>query len=428
MHRSIAVSLLLLVASAALAEDRTAWFREAKFGMFIHWGPYSLASVEASWPLMTPPSKRFGFISEPDYRALAERFNPVQYDPAAWVKLAKAAGQRYMVFTSKHHDGFCMFDSQFTRYKITNTPYKKDTAAMLTEAAKKEGMPLGFYYSPPDMDHPGYRDTTKLSVTNWRGEPTRPEWSTYLDYMQLQVTELLTRYGEVAIVWWDGLDGKAYDPTRFDRLIRELQPKTLTNNRVGSPGDYITPEQFVPKTVPSKKPLAPGAIPAPEDFQLWETCMTINGTWGYNKNDTKYKSTTHLIRTLIEVAGKGGNFLLNVGPTPEGAIQPEFAERLLAMGEWMKVNGESIYGTTYGPLQNLGFARTTAKGKTIYLHVFDWPKGEIELPGLAAKVVDARLLQGSVKLGFRQSGGKLSIQIPATAPDEHASVIALKTK
>jgi len=428
MRRLIVFTFLILLSVSAFAEDRTAWFREAKFGMFIHWGPYSLASVEASWPIMQPPMKRWGFISEAEYRALPERFNPVQYDPSAWVKLAKAAGQRYMVFTSKHHDGFCMFDSQFTNYKITNTPYKKDTAAMLVEAAKKEGMTLGFYYSPPDLNHPGYRDTTKLSSTNRRGEPTRAEWSTYLDYMQLQVTELLTRYGDVAIIWWDGLGGRAYDGTRFDHLIHQLQPKTLTNNRVGTPGDYITPEQFVPKTIPSKKPLAPGQVPAPEDFQLWETCMTINSTWGYNKNDTNYKSTTHLIRTLVEVASKGGNFLLNVGPTPEGTIQPEFTERLLAMGEWMKVNGEAIYGTTYGPLQNLAFGRTTAKGKTVYVHVFDWPKGELEIADFPGKVVEARLLKGSAKLNFRQSGGKLSVQVPGSAPDAHASVIALKTK
>jgi len=348
-----------------------------------------------------------------------------------------------MVFTSKHHDGFCMFDTAYSDYKITKSPYGKDIAAQLAAACKADGMPLGFYYSPPDMNHPGYRDTSKPSSVNWTGEPARPDWPVYLGYMELQITELLTRYGDVAIVWFDGLgDQGKYNGLRFHKLIRELQPAALINNRIGLPGDYATPEQFIPKAIPTRSAKArlaglepagqasqpAGTIPRPEEFQLWETCMTINDTWGYNKNDTKYKSTTHLIRTLIEVASKGGNFLLNVGPTPEGTIQPEFTERLLAMGEWMKVNGEAIYGTTYGPLQNLTFARTTAKDKTIYVHVFDWPKGEVELPGLAAKVVEARLLKGSVKLTFRQSGGKLSIQVPAEAPDAHASVIALKMK
>jgi alpha-L-fucosidase len=423
------LSATLLAATALAAgtqTDRTAWYRQAKFGMFIHWGPYSLASVEASWPIMRPPKS--GGITEAEYRALPERFNPTEYDPAAWVKLAKAAGQRYMVFTTKHHDGFCMFDSVYTNYKITNTPYKKDIVAELAAAAKKEGMPLGFYYSPPDLNHPGYRNTSKLSSTNWRGEPTRAEWALYLDYMQMQVTELLTRYGDVAIIWWDGLGGKAYDPHRFEKLLPELQPKTLMNNRVGAPGDYITPEQFVPKNIPSKRPLPPGTIPAPEDFQLWETCMTINGTWAYNKNDHRYKSATDLIRTLIEVASKGGNFLLNVGPTPEGTIQPEFQERLLAIGDWLKVNGDAIYGSTYGPIQGLASLRSTAKGKNVYLHVFDWPKGDLEITGLKAKVTDATLLAGSKKLTFRQSGDKLSIQVPAAAPDARASVIALKTK
>jgi hypothetical protein len=161
--------------------------------MFIHWGPYSLASVEASWPIMRPDP---GGISEPDYRALRERFNPVQFDPKEWIRLARDAGQRYMVFTTKHHDGFSMFDSAYTDYKITRTPYQKDIVAMLADAAKQEGMPLGFYYSPPDMNHPAFRDTSKPASANWAGEPARPEWPLYLDYMELQVRELLTRYGD----------------------------------------------------------------------------------------------------------------------------------------------------------------------------------------------------------------------------------------
>ena len=198
-------AVVSLVSAADLQQERLRRFSEAKFGMFIHWGPYSLASVEASWPIMIPG--KWG-ISETDYRALPQKFNPVEFDARSWVRLAKAAGQRYMVFTSKHHDGFCMFDSQFTDYKITQTPYGKDIVAELAEAARAEGMPLGFYYSPPDMNHPAFRDTTKLSSTNWQGEPQRPEWPLYLDYMELQVRELLTRYGEVFVVWFDGLGNK----------------------------------------------------------------------------------------------------------------------------------------------------------------------------------------------------------------------------
>ncbi len=435
--------LLICCAIASLVEaaapDRTAWFREAKFGMFIHWGPYSLASVEASWPIMVPGSKNYPAISEEEYRALPQRFNPVKFDPRAWVRLARAAGQRYMVFTTKHHDGFCMFDSAYTDYKITNTPYKKDILAELAAACKAENMPLGFYYSPPDMNHPGYRDTRRPARENWQGEPTRPEWALYLDYMQLQLTELLTRYGDVAIIWFDGLrDQRKYDPHRFHKLIRELQPACLINNRIGLPGDYETPEQFIPQVIPrtgmriadtsytGELPLDP--LPKPGEFRLWETCMTINRTWAYNKYDTNYKSATQLIRALIEVAGKGGNLLLNVGPTAEGEIQPEFTERLLAIGKWLEVNGEAIYGTTYGPLQNLSFGKTTAKGDTVYLHVFDWPPDGLEITGLAGKVREAILLAGRQRLSFRQVGDRVRIETPREAPDPHAGVIALRIK
>jgi len=183
--------------------ERTAWYRAAKFGMFIHWGAYSVASVEASWPIMEPEAQ--WNITEPEYVSLFKRFSPTKYDPKAWVELAKEAGQRYMVFTTKHHDGFCMFDSALTDYKITSTPYGKDVTAMLAEAAQEAGMPLGFYYSPPDMHHPGYRDTSKLVKDTWRGDPARPEWATYLDYMEGQLRELLTKYGPVALIWFDGL-------------------------------------------------------------------------------------------------------------------------------------------------------------------------------------------------------------------------------
>ena len=423
------------------AADRTAWFREAKFGMFIHWGPYSLASVEASWPIMTPGPNPA--ISEAEYRALPGRFNPVKFDPEAWIRLAKAAGQRYMVFTSKHHDGFCMFDSALTDYQITKTPYGRDIVAQLAAACREERMPFGFYYSPPDMNHPGFRDASKLAKENWQGEPEHPEWRTYLDYVEGQLRELLTKYGPVALIWFDGLDNQdKYNGIRFHSLIHQLQPATLINNRIGLPGDFETPEQFIPDVIPTKSsrtrlaglerpkvPTGTATLPAsPDDFLLWETCMTINNTWAYNKNDRNFKSATQLIRSLVEVTSKGGNLLLNVGPTPEGTIQPEFEERLRAIGEWLRVNGESIYGTTYGPLQNLTFGRTTAKGTTIYLHVFEWPRGNVELSGLTRQVSGVRLLAGGKPLKYRQAGETLTIEVPAQPPDPHVSVLAIKTR
>src|SRR5580692_1827800 len=236
--------------SAAMACDRTSWYRNAKFGMFIHWGPYSQASVEASWPIMVPKP---GGITEAAYRALPATFNPTRFDPHAWVDLARQAGQKYMVFTTKHHDGFCMFDSAYTDYKITRTPYGKDIVSQLAQACHEDDMPLGFYYSPPDMHHPGFRDTSKSASENWHGQPERPEWQSYLAYMQQQLRELLTQYGPVALIWFDGLnDQEKYDGAHVLRTIREIQPATLVNDRLGVDGDYETPEQFIPTAIPTR--------------------------------------------------------------------------------------------------------------------------------------------------------------------------------
>jgi alpha-L-fucosidase len=437
---------LLVIAKAGSAQtilltssedQRTAWYRNEKFGMFIHWGPYSLASVEASWPIMRP-SKEFP-ISEMEYRALPARFNPVHFDPYAWIALAKAAGQRYMVFTTKHHDGFCMFDSSYTDYKITKSPYGKDIVAQLAEACHREQMPLGFYYSPPDMNHPAFRDTSQPASKNWNGEPTRAQWPLYLHYMELQLRELLTHYGDVALIWFDGLyNQQKYDGTHMQRVIRDLQARTLINNRVGIPGDFETPEQFLPASIPVKgrqldfnhkeTGTKPGEVPPPEDFRLWETCMTINHTWAYNKNDRDFKSAKDLVRTLIEVASRGGNFLLNVGPEPDGTIQPEFQERLLAIGKWLAVNGEAIYGTTYGPLQTLSFGRTTAKGRTVYLHVFDWQKEQLTIPGLAGKVDSVSALAGDRPVSFHQNGNTLVLNTSGIEPDAYPTVIRIKLR
>lgn len=398
------------IRALGVATDRFAWFREAKFGMFIHWGPYSVAGVEASWPIMTPN----GEISEADYRALPERFNPVRFDPNAWIELARSAGQRYMVFTAKHCDGFCMFDSNYTSYKITHTPYGKDIVKMLADACRTQQMPLGLYYSPPDMNHPAYRDTSKLSATNYRGEPERAEWPLYLDYMELQLDELLTKYGPVAELWFDSVDWKTqpyYDGRRFMEQVHRLQPATLVNDRIGVPGDFLTPEQYVPARILVKgmqihgvKPDPAGeknsVVPRPEDFQPWESCMTINRTWANRPKDRDFKSVDTLIRNLIEVISRGGNFLLDVGPQPDGQIQTEFAERLQSMGQWVHKNAAAIYGSTYGPIQDEPQFRTTSRGTSIYVFVMDATAAEIHLRGLQRAPGRVRLTSTGKPVSF----------------------------
>lgn len=440
MKTAIASSCIPFLPNAAWAEttedERTRWYRDAKFGMFMHWGPYSLASIEASWPILRPTP---GGITQAEYEALPQRFNPTLFDPEAFVDLARSAGQKYMVFTTKHHDGFCMFDSQYTSYKITNTPYGKDIVKQLSDACLTDGMPLGFYYSPPDMHNPNFRDTSKPASENWHGQPERPEWPLYLQYLKLQVTELLTRYGPAALVWFDGLNDQAkYDGVDVVNMIHRLQPATLVNDRIGVPGDFETPEQFIPKAIPTRGIRISGidaeaseqlknTVPAPEDFRLWETCMTINHTWAYNKNDHNFKSSETLIRSLVEVASRGGNFLLNVGPEPTGQIQPEFQQRLRAIGDWLRLNGDSIYGSTYGPIQGVSSLRTTARGKSVYVHVFDWNGTSCELPDFNTKLISARLLANGRPLTFHQDEAGLRIDLPAQAPDPNVSVIALDT-
>jgi alpha-L-fucosidase len=460
-----------------LVEDKLKWYQEAKFGLFIHWGPYSVAGVEASWPIMVPELATAAFgpqrpISEAEYVALPQQFNPVDFDPGAWVEMAQQAGMGYLVFTAKHHDGFCMFDAPGTDYKITHTPYGRDVCAELAKACAEAEMPLCFYYSQPDMHHPSYRDTSRPVAENWLGQPQRPEWAGYLDYMEGHLRKLLVDYGPVSALWFDGLSGhEKYDPARFHKLIQELSPSTLVNDRLGGSYDFITPEQFIPRRgIPIKHKLSrlsdgsfrlllsllkvPGvgallkrlarkyaegslqlanvptaSYPRPEKLQPWETCMTMNQTWAYNPQDKDYKPAALLLYNLVEIAAKGGNYLLNVGPTPQGTFPPEAVARLREIGQWMAVNGEAIHGTTYGPLQHLLLGRTTAKEDTVYLHVWDWPSaGKLSLGAMPGEVAEVTLLAGRERLSFRQAGNHFTIQIPQWPPDPTVSVLAIRLK
>ena len=457
-------------------EQRLNWYTSAKFGLFVHWGPYSLAGVEASWPIMAPELATVAFgkqpaISEAAYVSLPQRFNPTKFDPRDWVRSAQHAGMRYLVFTAKHHDGFCMFDAPGTEYKITNTPYGRDLCAELAEACAEASMVLGFYYSPPDMHHHGYRDTSMPVAANWLGEPDRPEWDEYLDYMESHIRKLLTEYGDISLLWFDGLSShEKYDPPRFHGLVQELSPTTLVNDRLGGRPDFVTPEQYIPSEgIPIRSEPARGLtdiqfrwllrllgapllgtwlmklaqrygegnlrlsrIPSARypdlaDFQPWETCMTINRTWAYNPTDRAYKPSSQLIRNLVNVVGRGGNYLLNIGPTPEGRFPPEAEQRLCEIGQWMTINSQAIHDTTYGPLQDVPFAVTTARPGVIYLHVLERPAdSQLVLEGLD-EVSSIRLLATGEQLTFSQSGGRLVIEVPHRAPDPVVSILAIHT-
>jgi alpha-L-fucosidase len=364
-----------------------------------------------------------------------------------------------------------MFDASGTDYKITSTPYGRDLCAELAEACAEADLGLGFYYSPPDMHHHGYRDTTKPATSNWLGEPARAEWAEYLDYMESHLSKLLTEYGDIGLLWFDGLSSHdKYDPPRFHRLVQELSPTTLVNDRLGGVPDFITPEQYIPSDgIPIRSDLvrgltdtqfrwmllllrapAIGALikklaqrygegslqlehipsarcPSPADFQPWETCMTMNKTWAYNPTDRMYKASAQLIRNLVKVVGRGGNYLLNVGPTPEGRFPPEAVERLRQIGEWMNTNSQAIHDTTYGPLQDVPFATTTAKLGVIYLHLLEWPaNGQIVLEGLDS-VSSISLLATGEQLAFSQLDGKLAIEVPHQAPDPVVSILVIRT-
>jgi alpha-L-fucosidase len=465
--------------SAQKNGQRLAWYQDAKFGLFIHWGAYSVAGAEASWPIMAPElsAAMFGTqlnIDEKEYVKLPAQFNPTDFNPNEWVRLAKEAGMRYIVITSKHHDGFCMFDAPGTDYKITNTPYGKDICLELAQACARSGMPLGFYYSPPDMNHPGYRDMRKPMTKNWTGEPKRKEWAEYLDYMESHIRKLLTDYGDVAVIWFDGLSNHGkYNPERFHKLIHELSPKTLINDRLGDDFDFITPEQFIPKKgIPAQtgKPnpsLDPGGdgffklvsslartplisgwlrkqvkkygegtleltkvhqepYPSPDHFQPWETCMTMGGSWAYNPKETNWKEPKQLVQNLVNVVSRGGNYLLNIGPTPRGTFPPEAVERLEHIGRWMKTYNQSIYGVTYTPLHGQTWGQATRNGDKIYLHIFDWPAdgklGVEPFPGSARTI---SLFAGG-PLTFSQTGPRLEIALPATGPDPDVSVLTVE--
>jgi len=422
----------------ATHEQRMQWWRAARFGMFIHWGVYSVPAGVWRGTNITSSGGEWimnrGRIPVADYQAFTKQFNPTNFNAEQWVKIAKDAGMKYIVITAKHHDGFAMFHSQASVFNIYDvTPWHRDPLAELAAACKKEGIKLGFYYSQAqDWNHPG-----GAAAGSKTGQPVidkQNHWDAaqqgsmdeFIDKVDVpQIKELLSNYGPVAEFWFDTPVGM--NTARAEKILPllKLQPDMVVNNRLDSKkstGDFETPEQKIPPT----------GIPGKD----WETCMTMNHTWGFRSYDNDWKSAETLVANLVDIASKGGNYLLNVGPASAGEIPEASVERLQAVGAWMKINGEAIYDTTASPFtKQLPWGRCTKKiaddGTTLYLHVFTgfWPRdGKLLVPGLRNKNVSASLLAGGKELQTSMTDAGIVVSVPVTAPDKISTTIVLKIK
>ncbi len=404
------LTLASVTATQQPQADRLAWFQEAKFGMFIHWGVYSVLG-RGEWVMHNEK------IPVPEYETLYPKFNPTEYDPEEWVRLAKEAGMRYIAVTTKHHDGFCMFDSALTDYDAMSTPAQRDFIGELVKACRKHGVRILFYYSLLDWHHPHY-----VPRPAWVQDPQghQRDFNLYLDYMFGQIRELCQKYRPDGI-WFDG--GWEHPPQewRAEELLKtiwEILPNAVINNRTGLPADYDTPEQFVPASPPR----------TPEGRRLWETCMTINNNWGYHAQDHNHKSVRQLIQTLVDIVSKGGNFLLNVGPMPNGKIQKEHVVRLKQMGAWLRRYGEAIYGTKPSPFlaHQPPVGGCTVKDNRLFVHLFDYPTEPVELWGLKTKGKRAFVLRDGTPVHFQQEGLSLVLDLPPIVPDPYDTIVVME--
>lgn len=373
---------------------RVQWYTQARFGMFLHWGLYSIPA-RGEW------MRSFEKLTDEEYGRYFEEFNPVDYDPKKWAKLAKKAGMKYMVLTAKHHDGFCLFDSKYTDFKATNTKCGRDLIKEYAEAVRAEGLKVGLYYSLLDWhheDYPHFNDGAHPMYQN----PAYPDegrvWERYVEYLHNQVRELCTNYGKIDILWFDysfgEYSGEKWGASRLVDMVRQLQPGVIIDNRLevsgsglgslasGNPlpyhGDFVSPEQIIPQE---------GIRDVNGEPLIWEACFTMNDSWGYNVKDKYFKPAPMLIKKLVECVSKGGNMLLNVGPDARGNFPEESVSILKEIGKWMEKNGESIYGCGMSDMPRPDFGRITQKGNKLYYHIFDNTIGPIPLMGIEKKEV-----------------------------------------
>jgi alpha-L-fucosidase len=417
-------SRVLAQATADVSPERAAaraWYRAAKFGMFVHWGAYSQLA-DGEWVMQNRgiPVER--------YEWLASAFNPVKFSAHEWVSLAKAAGVKYITITSRHHDGFSMFATKATRYNIVDwTPFARDPMKELAAECQKQGIKLFFYYSQLDWHNPDYwpRGRTGLAT----GRPDGGDWSKYLAFMDTQLEELLTHYGPIGGIWFDGMWDKPdadWQLARTYGLIHRLQPSALivpNHHRAPLPGEDVqTFEQDLPgANTAGFNTKEIGSLPL-------ESSLTMNQSWGFNITDKKFKSTRELIGFLVRAAGNDANLLLNIGPRPDGTIQPEAVERLHALGDWLRTYGSAVYGTRGGPVPPREWGVTTRRGDSVFVHVLDWPDRLLALPDLGVRVVRASMLKGGERVEVVQGANGVTLTIPVAAGDEPDRVIVLETR
>jgi len=413
-------------------EART-WFQDARFGLFVHWGVYSILG-DGEWVMNNQN------ISVEEYEKLPQFFNPIGFDPVEWVTMVKDAGMKYITITSRHHDGFSMFDSKVTDYDIVDaTPYGKDVLKMLAAECRKQGIKLFFYYSLLDWNRDDYfpRGRTGLGITG-RGEG---KWEDYVAFMKAQLKELLTNYGEIGGIWFDGhWDQKEWDGKKFGAskvnwyyddiygMIHEMQPQALIGNNhhiaVIEGEDF----QMFEKDLPGKNTTGWGTPADQIGTVPLEVCETINGSWGFNLQDRKHKSEKELIHYLIKAAGYGSNMLLNVGPMPNGKIQPKHQASLRAMGDWLKQNGETIYGTRKGPIPPNDDFVSTQKGKTVYVHLLNPEIEIIHADEVPVKIKGIYDLKTNTKLPYRNDDFGLAIDVSKLKRDAIDTVIQIELK
>ncbi|MFW0773805.1 alpha-L-fucosidase [Paenarthrobacter nitroguajacolicus] len=415
------------------------WFEEARFGMFVHWGIYALPARH-EWVMNQEE------ITVEEYSKYFRRFDPDLYDPREWARTARDAGMKYVVLTTKHHDGFCLWDSALTDYKATNTPAGRDLIAPYVEALRAEGLRVGFYHSLIDWHHPDFtvdgvhpqRNAADVESLNAGRDMAR-----YREYLHGQVRELLTNYGTIDYLFfdfsytsghqeefWGGKGRKDWDSEALLAMVRELQPNIVVNDRLEIPGDLVTPEQYQPA----------GPMMVDSEPVTWEACQTLNGSWGYDRDNLNYKPVDLLIRMLVDGVSKGGNLLLNVGPTGRGGLDPRALASLEGIGEWMKLHSRSIYGAGASSFTAPTDVRYTQRGHRLYVHLFAWPFEYVHLPGLAGKVEYAQLLNDASEVFLKevdpgqqamnmtpggQPPGTLTIKLPVQRPHVAVPVLEL---